>query len=73
MSTSKDSAGMSKDDPLFLQNSDHLGMNLISTLLTGNNYLTWKRSVKIALGAKTNLGIIDGKFKAPDDKDAKYE
>lgn len=57
---------------ILLQNSDHPGMNLISSLLTGNNYLTWSRSVKIALGAKTKLGFIDRKCKPPDEKDAKY-
>lgn len=73
MATSKYSGENGKDDPLFLQNSDHPGMNLTSSLLTGNNYLTWSCSVKIALGAKTKLGFIDKRCKPPDEKDAKYE
>lgn len=57
----KDSNEGAKEDPLHLQNSDHPGMSLTTSLLTGSNYLTWSRSTKIALGAKTKLGFIDGK------------
>lgn len=70
---SKDAAKNIKEDLLFLQNSDHPCMNLITSLLTGNNYLTWSRSVKIALVAKRKLGFINGKCKQPNEKDPKYE
>lgn len=40
------------DDPFYLQNSDHPRMILVPITLTGNNYLSWSRSIKIALGAK---------------------
>lgn len=69
----KDSNDGSKYDPMSLQNSDHPGMNLITASLTGNNYMTWSRSVKISLGAKIKLGFLDGKCKKPDEKDPKYE
>lgn len=49
------------DDSLFLQNSYHLGMSLVILMLTGNNYLTWSHSIKIALGAKVELGFINRK------------
>lgn len=62
-----------KEDPMSLHNSDHPGMNLITTSLTGNNYMTWSRSIKIALGAKTKVGFIDGKYKPPDETNPKYE
>lgn len=32
-----------------MQNSDYLGMTLITPVLIGNNYLSWSRSMKIAL------------------------
>lgn len=62
-----------KEDPMALQNSDHLGMNLITASLTGSNYMTWSRAVKIALGAKAKVGFIDGRFKPPDEGDPKYK
>lgn len=68
----KDAGDNTKED-YFLQNSDHPGMNLISPVLTGNNYLTWSRSIKIALGAKTKLGFIDGRCKQLEEKDSRYE
>lgn len=73
MKTNRDSGESAKEDPLLLHNSDHPGMTLITFQLTGNNYLTWNRPVKITLGAKTKLGFIDGRCKQPDEKDAKYE
>lgn len=62
-----------REESLHLQNSDHPGMNLTTSLLTGNNYLTWSRSIKIALGAKTKLGFIDGKCKQPKENESKCE
>ncbi|KAG8660311.1 hypothetical protein MANES_02G144450v8 [Manihot esculenta] len=49
------------DDPLFLHSSDHPGLVLVSSPLTGDNYLSWSRSMLIALRAKDKLGFIDGK------------
>ncbi|KAL0315463.1 UNVERIFIED_CONTAM: hypothetical protein Sradi_5424500 [Sesamum radiatum] len=43
-----------------LQSSDHLGMVMVSALLTGNNYFAWSRAVKRALTAKMKLDFIDG-------------
>ncbi|KAL2235582.1 uncharacterized protein LOC110012136 [Sesamum indicum] len=46
-------------------------MSLVSAQFNGNNYLTWARSVKIALGAKQKLGYIDGSYVKPtEDKEA---
>lgn len=47
-------------------------MSLTTSLLTGSNYLTWSKSIKIALGAKTKLGFIDEKCSKPEEKDSKY-
>lgn len=73
MTANKDFGDIAKDDPLFLQSFDHPGMNLITSLLIGNNYLTWSCSVKIALGAQTKLGFINEKCKQPTKEDPKYE
>lgn len=56
-----------------LQGSDHPGMSLVSTPLDGTNYLSWCRSVKIALGAKTKLGFINGKCVKPVEHTEEYE
>ena len=50
---------------LFLHSSDHLGMVLIIAPLIGKNFLTWSRSIKIALGEKMKLRFIDGSYEAP--------
>ncbi|XP_020549768.1 uncharacterized protein LOC110012027 [Sesamum indicum] len=47
------------------QGNDQPGMNFVSAPLNGNNYLSWARSIKIALGAKHKLGFIDGSNKKP--------
>lgn len=52
---SRDTRSRYSDDPLFLQNSNHPGMTLVSSVLVGNNYVAWSRSIKIALGVKLNL------------------
>ena len=61
------------EDPLGLQSSDHLGMVLVSIPLTGNNYLSWNQSMKIALGAKVKLGFINGKCKMLDEDSLDFE
>ncbi|KAK4381127.1 hypothetical protein Sango_2997800 [Sesamum angolense] len=48
-----------------LQSADHPGMGLVSISLDGTNYLSWSRAVRLALGAKQNLGFIDGKCIKP--------
>ncbi|KAK4386152.1 hypothetical protein Sango_2485800 [Sesamum angolense] len=45
---------------LKLLTGDHPGMSLVSAPLDGKNYLSWSRSIKLALGAKQKLGFIDG-------------
>ncbi|CAA0842893.1 Unknown protein, partial [Striga hermonthica] len=64
---------MRTDDPYLLHNSDHPGMALVSTLLTGSNYQSWWRAMTIALGAKTKLGFVDGRVKRPDPDAAEFE
>jgi len=40
---------------LFLYPSDNPNNILVNELLNGRNYATWKKSIEIALIAKTNL------------------
>lgn len=63
----------SNGDPLDLQGSDHPGMMLLTSPLTGKNYLSWSRSIKIALGAKLKLGFIDGKCEKPAEISSKFD
>ncbi|KAL0405351.1 UNVERIFIED_CONTAM: hypothetical protein Slati_3849000 [Sesamum latifolium] len=65
---------MTTDPEIFkLQPSDNLGVSLVYVLLDGSNYLTWSRSVKIALGAKMKLGFINGKLTKPVVDNKAYE
>ena len=50
-----------KIDHLYLQSLNHPRIVLVSTPLTGNNYISWNCFMKIALGAKVKLGFINGK------------
>ncbi|XP_031282657.1 uncharacterized protein LOC116141274 [Pistacia vera] len=60
-------------DPLFLQNSNHPGMILVSTPLMDKNYLSWSRSMKLALGAKVKLGFTNGQCKIPDESSPTFD
>ncbi|KAL0456896.1 UNVERIFIED_CONTAM: hypothetical protein Slati_1028800 [Sesamum latifolium] len=48
-------------ESLKVQATDNPRSSLVSNLLDGMNFLSWSRSVKIALGAKMKLGFIKGK------------
>lgn len=63
----------SNRDPLDLQNSDNPGMILVTSVLTGRNYLSWSRSIIIALGAMMKLGFIDGRCDKPTENASKIE
>ncbi|KAL8090665.1 hypothetical protein AgCh_039920 [Apium graveolens] len=40
-------------------------LQLGTMLLSGDNFINWSRSVKMALGAKNKLGFIDGSSSKP--------
>ncbi|KAL0376362.1 UNVERIFIED_CONTAM: hypothetical protein Scaly_0753800 [Sesamum calycinum] len=46
---------------------DHPGMVMISAPLNGRNWLSWSRSVRIALEGRDKLGFIDGSCIKPAD------
>ncbi|KAL2226486.1 UNVERIFIED_CONTAM: hypothetical protein Sindi_2007300, partial [Sesamum indicum] len=45
---------------LKLHPSGNPGQSLVTNQLDSSNYLSWSRSVKIALGAKMKLSFING-------------
>ncbi|KAJ8765494.1 hypothetical protein K2173_014616 [Erythroxylum novogranatense] len=57
--------GLHDENQVYLQGSDYPGMSFVTAVLTGNNFLSWSRSIKIALGAKMKLGFIDGTSPKP--------
>ncbi|XP_062018138.1 uncharacterized protein LOC133734522 [Rosa rugosa] len=61
-------SGTSSDEsanPLFLHHSDHPGLILVSKKLTGDNYNSWCRAMRISLSAKNKTGFITGAIKEP--------
>lgn len=59
------------DDLQYLHSLDHPGLVRVSSPLTGDNYLSWSRSMLIALRAKDKLGFIDGKCGKPESESKK--
>lgn len=58
--------------PYFLHNGDHPGLNLVSNLLTGANYHTWRRAMLMALTTKNKVGFVDGTISRPMSHDLIY-
>ncbi|KAL0355447.1 UNVERIFIED_CONTAM: hypothetical protein Sradi_3991600 [Sesamum radiatum] len=54
-------------DPSAARNnaSENSGLVMISAPFNSNNWLTWNRSVRIALEGKDKLGFIDGSYVKP--------
>ncbi|XP_061342440.1 uncharacterized protein LOC133288645 [Gastrolobium bilobum] len=49
----------------YLHNSDHPGLLLVSTPLSGSNFNSWHRAILLALTAKNKLVFIDGTLLRP--------
>ncbi|KAL0451792.1 UNVERIFIED_CONTAM: hypothetical protein Slati_1157300 [Sesamum latifolium] len=49
------------------QSGENSGLVMISAPFNGTNWLTWSRSVRIALEGKDKLGFIDGSYMIPHD------
>ena len=56
-------------NPYLLHHSDHPGMQIVSQVLTSDNYNSWSRSIKIALSSKNKFGFVDGSLPKPDGSD----
>ena len=52
-------------NPFFLHSGDHLGLILVSHLLTDPNYNTWSWVMLMAHNAKHKLGFVDGSISQP--------
>ncbi|KAL0444537.1 UNVERIFIED_CONTAM: hypothetical protein Slati_2176400 [Sesamum latifolium] len=59
------SSDSSRADVEISQSTENSGLILVSSPLTGDNYLVWSRAVKFALGAKKRLSFIDGRSVRP--------
>ncbi|GAA0150066.1 hypothetical protein LIER_09088 [Lithospermum erythrorhizon] len=55
------------DEPLYLHNTDHYSLVLVTGPLTEHNYVAWSRSMIIALEARYKLGFLTGEIEAPDE------
>ena len=61
MATTFDSViTIDESHPFFLHYGGNLGAILVAQPLVNDNYPTWAKSTKRALGAKSKLGFIDG-------------
>ncbi|XP_041993277.1 uncharacterized protein LOC121743933 [Salvia splendens] len=58
--------------PYFLHPSDNPGIQLVSQVLDGSNYVNWSRSMSTALLAKNKLVFTNGTLPKPQDDDLLY-
>ncbi|XP_061358133.1 uncharacterized protein LOC133302376 [Gastrolobium bilobum] len=56
--------------PFYLHHSDIPDLVLVLQALTGDNYGSWSRTMKIALSVKNKLGFIDGSISKLDGNDS---
>ncbi len=56
----------------FLHNDDNLGTVLVSQILTGNNFSTWRRFMEMALIAKNKVAFLDGSIPKPSFTDSSF-
>ncbi|KAI9156497.1 hypothetical protein LWI28_007637 [Acer negundo] len=63
--TSTDSSQANISNPYFTHHSDHPGLVLVSKLLNGDNYSTWKMAISLSLNSKNKLGFVDDSIKVP--------
>ncbi|KAL0303359.1 UNVERIFIED_CONTAM: hypothetical protein Sradi_6204000 [Sesamum radiatum] len=59
-------------DFLQLQGGEHSGMIIVTAPMDGMNYMTWSRSVKLALRARTKLCFIEDSYDKPNKEDKNY-
>lgn len=59
-------ASMDVTSPYYLHRSDNPGLVLVNQQLTGDNYASWSRAIKIAISFKNKLD--DGSLAKPVDK-----
>ena len=65
MASNKEKDDVSKNNPLYIHHSDSPTAVLVSPSLTGDNYSTWVRAMRMALRAKNKLGFVTGDISKP--------
>ncbi|XP_024013753.1 uncharacterized protein LOC112087872 [Eutrema salsugineum] len=60
-------------NPFCLLSGDHPGMNLVSDILTGENYNTWIINMRTSLEAKNKISFVDGSLPRPAESDPLYK
>ncbi|KAL0368058.1 UNVERIFIED_CONTAM: hypothetical protein Scaly_1024700 [Sesamum calycinum] len=60
-------------DSLQLHSGEHSGMIIVTKPMDSTNYMTWCRSVKLALSAQTKLCFIDSNYDKPSKEDKNYD
>ena len=56
---------MDPSNPFFLHHGDSPGAMIVSKLLNGENYNSWKRAMMMALSAKNKLSFVNGTLPKP--------
>ena len=57
---------INSDSPYFLHSSDNPGVSIVTQSLTGENYATWSRAVRMALLVKNKYGFVNGTIERPE-------
>jgi hypothetical protein len=52
-------------NPFFLRHADNPGSVIVSSPLHGDNFITWRRSMMMALVAENKFGFVDGNIVKP--------
>ena len=61
------------NNPYYLHPSDNPENILVSNILIGDNYPTWRHAIIMALTAKNKLVFVDGSFLQPDSKSNNFQ
>lgn len=64
-STSTTNNTMDCNHSFYLHPSNNPGIEIITIVLTENNYNQWQRSMEMALSSKLKLGFVDGTYVKP--------
>lgn len=57
-------------NPFYLHHSNSPSISLVSQILVGDNYTSWRRAMAIALSVKNKFGFVDGTIAQPQIGDA---
>ncbi|KAB1200275.1 hypothetical protein CJ030_MR0G007701 [Morella rubra] len=61
-----------QSNPFFLNHGDSPSTALVSQVLNADNYLSWRRSMQMALSAKNKLDFVNEVLPKPEPSDANY-